>query len=353
MEIVTFVNFSAIIICLIGRLLHQEKISFQFVIIVLILFYSIRTEYGNDVPAYMYYFEQLSYYSFETFSLIDKEWEPGWLLLNVLFAPFGWQAFITFLTIVQFITIYWMITKYSSRKDYWVIFALYILSSNLFLTDLSMLRQALAMHVCVWSISSILKKKILKAIIIILFATTIHTSAYIAFLLLLIPYISKINRGAVIAGFIGVFILINIIVSVYSNIFSIIFSLGTFEKYEGYTADKANSGTGLWVLFQALTCVWMLYKYPYKLSNLFFIISQSLYTLILPLNAFAPLITRVGMYFNLIGIISFKNLLNIKRDIVGFMLLIITLLMSIRGYFSFFENPVWKDSFSVYRTVFD
>lgn len=353
MGIVTFVNFLAIFICFCGRLLHREKVLFLIVTIILILFYSIRTEYGNDLPAYIYNFEKLSFYSFETFSLIDKEWEPGWLCLNLLFAPFGWQWFLFFLTTIQFATIYWVITRYCNNTDCWIIFSIYILSSNLFLSDLSMLRQALAMHICVWSIPSILNRKIVKAIIIIYAATTIHTSAYVAFLLIIFPYISKCNKCTLILIFFSIFLLLKTVSSLFGDLLLIVLSFDTFEKYEGYIGEKSQAGLELWVIFQALTCVWMLYKSPSDKTNLFFIISQCIYVLILPLYSIAPLITRTGMYFNLIGIVSFKNLCGVKRDAIGFSMLIITLIMSIRSYFDFFESPTWRDSFAVYHTIFD
>ncbi len=65
------------------------------------------------------------------------------MILNYLFVPFGWQSFITFLTIIQFGTVYWFINKYSDTKYMWIVFALYVLSSELMLVSLSMLRRRL------------------------------------------------------------------------------------------------------------------------------------------------------------------------------------------------------------------
>ena len=117
---VTIANFIAIILAASGRLFRKEKTMLLVAAIVLTLFYSVRTDYGSDIPAYKYLFDMVSSASFSDLLGIQERTEPGWMILNYLFVPLGWQSFITFLTIIQFGTVYWLINKYSDTKYTWM-----------------------------------------------------------------------------------------------------------------------------------------------------------------------------------------------------------------------------------------
>lgn len=352
MVIVTFANFIAIFIALAGRLIRKERISFLIAIIFLILFYSIRTDYGNDLPTYMESFEKLSNFQLSYVNDNDDRYEPGWLTLNILFAPFGWQAFITFLTIIQFGTIYWLITKYVNAKYFWLIFALYVLNSNLLLTDLSMLRQALAMHIVTWSIPLILDKKFFKAGIIILGASTIHTSAYAALLLLFFSLIKNINAKVIVICFLSIFVLLTAAESLVGDVLKIVFHSENFERYDYYSGDKVEGGMGLGVMLRVVICAWLLLNYSKTKESLFFNYAYALCVLTIPFSLSVQMIARIGMYFDLIGIVALQNLMD-KKQIVSIIFLMILFYISFLGYFAFFEIPIWKPYFSVYNTIFD
>lgn len=353
MIIVTFANFFAIFIALAGRLIRKERISFLIAIIFLILFYSIRTDYGNDLPAYMESFEKLSNFQLSDVNDNDDRYEPGWITLNILFAPFGWQAFITFLTIIQFGTIYWLITKYVNAKYFWLIFALYVLNSNLLLTDLSMLRQALAMHIVTWSIPLVIDKKLVKAVFIILVATTIHTSAFACLFIVAFNLIKNINPRIFWGVFLCLFIILSVAQTLTGDILKLVLQSQSFEKYDVYEGYKQESGTGLGILLQLLICSWLLWRYSDVRIPFFFNYVYALFVLMMPFSQSIPMIGRIGMYFNLISIVSLQYLASLKKDIIGFGLLLCLLYLSFSGYFGFFESPVWKDAFSKYNTIFD
>lgn len=353
MEIVTFANFLAIIIAIIGRFTKHPKGALLVSTIFLVCFYGIRTDYGNDIPMYMKGFEELSKFNISEAFSIEHIWEPGWLVLNVLFAPLGWQSFIFFLTAIQFFTVYWFITKYVNEKYYWLIFAFYILSAGLLLTALSMLRQALATHIVVWSVPFILKKSYIKSALLLLLASTIHTSAYASFLLLLIPILTNLNIKFLTYGFLILFSIFILTDSLIGNTLYYIFQMEELEKYEIYAGETMESGSGLGVVLKCLTVYVLLMYHSKNKTNRFFSLAYCFFVLTIPFSYTIQLIARVGIYFNFISLISFQYLTNFKKDTLGFVILILTLLIATMGYFAFFESPVWHNAFSVYSTIFD
>ena len=307
MLIVTIANFFAILIAFWGRILRKEKLYFLIAIIFLICFYSIRTDYGNDFSGYEEIFERTNLYNFANIEDNGDQIEIGWKVLNLIFAPFGFQALIAFLTIIQFFTIYWLISKYAHKTNYWVILALYVLNSNLLLTDLSMLRQALAMHICCWSIPFILNPKFIKSVIIIFLATTFHSSAFVAFLLLVIPFLFRIKPRIIIIVFVSLFCVLMILESVVGDILQLVFANEQFEKYQNYENDKVIAGSGLGILFQLGLCVWLLFRHNNNPQNSFFNISLCIGVLTIPFAFSVQMFSRIGMYFNLIGLISYNS----------------------------------------------
>ena len=57
---------------------------------IIFVFMALRYDYGNDYMAYLRKFNCFaSYYSSRAVDVTDMWWEPGWVLLNFFFAPFG------------------------------------------------------------------------------------------------------------------------------------------------------------------------------------------------------------------------------------------------------------------------
>lgn len=352
MEIVTFVNFLSLFIVCAGSLFSKvPKKVFLLTTIFLICFYSIRTDYGNDLPGYVNTFERISNFDFSYVSDGNERMEPGWVALNILFAPLGWQCFLTFITAIQFFAYYKLIIRYVKPSLYGLIFAFIILNSNLLLTQLSMLRQAFAMSICVFAVPYILDRKYLVSGLIILLATTFHTSAYIMFSMLLVPAISRIKPHFIIIGLISIFICFKIFSGLADNYLSFALKLSTFEKYEVYLEEKENDGFGLGILLLLITSCWLLYKYGHTSENRFFIITTSIPVILTPFCHVIPLISRLGFYFALIGTVAYQ--IKDKRDIIGWSLITLLLIIYLSGYFSFFESPVWHDAFKDYHTIFD
>lgn len=357
MEIVTTFNFLAIFIAFVGRITRKEKACFLFAIIMLTIFYSIRTDYGNDLPAYISLYDYISHISYSNLTSIIKDsifhFEPGWLILNYLFKPFGWQTFITFLTIFQFCAIYKLITRYTDAKYYWLVFAIYILNSSLLLTSLSMLRQAFAMHIVLFSVPFILNKRFIIAGSIILLATTFHTSAYVAFLLIPLWFVTKVNAKLLSIIFLLLFVFCFIAKHFVGDILNAILISSSFERYQVYENGQIVNGSGLGVVLKLFLAMWLLFNYAKDDNSKYLTIIYCIYVSFTPFIYAIQMIARVGSFFEFISIPILSKLTNLKKDFVGFGILTLLILIYVLSYFNFFSSPVWRDAFSVYKTIFD
>jgi len=357
MLIVTIANFVAIFIILLGRVFGREKQMLIFVTIALICFYGIRTDYGNDIPAYMDIFDRVSSYSVLDVlnNIYDERIETGWQILNVLFAPLGWQTFIFFLTIIQIGTISWMICKFVAPQYYWLIFAIFIFDSNALLTGLSMLRQSLAISICMWGIPALIDRRLAVPIICIVIASTIHTSALIMLLVLPLPFLNRINKYLIIIIYLAVIAFLFLFDTTVTTIMSNVLNYDTFERYDIYANEELNIGTGLGILLKTIIYTYILYIVPKNDKVLhFFALLAMLSTIFTPFIYVVPLVGRLCFYFTIPSIICYQVLL--RKDFnrpINSTLICLLLYIFINGYFGFFASPVWQPYFSVYHTIFD
>ena len=204
---VTIVNIIAVLLAYLGRY-SKYRYGFIGAIVLLICFYGIRYDYGND---YMGYFRSfMSYNMYETieYSTDSKDIERGWLFLNRLFAPLGFPALVFFLTVIQFCTIYWFIKKYVDTKYCYLVLFFYLFSPGLMLTMLSMMRQALAMNIVLWAVPTILRKKIWQSLLLIYLAAQFHQTAYVMLILPFTVFLMNLRRKLYVEVVFGLFVVL-------------------------------------------------------------------------------------------------------------------------------------------------
>ncbi len=351
---VTIANFLAVLISLFGRIIKRPQTAFWIAVVCLVCFYGIRTDYGNDIPGYILNFERISQYSYSEILDNNERFEPGWLVLNVFFAPFGWQIFIFFLTIIQIGSISWLISKYVKPQYYWLIFLFFVFNANLLMTGLSMLRQSLAMSIVLWTIPFILRKKYILPVLLIMLATTMHTSAYCAFILILFPWLSKFNWKALSIGISLLFLLFKVADILIGDILNFVLDLSTFEAYETYAdGENIESGSGLFAFFLIIVCIYNLYNAQNNITMKLFSLMLGLSAVLTSFITMMPIIGRIQLYFILPGITSYSLLSEGKRKIASCFFLLVLIYVTISGYFAFFESPVWKYAFGTYHTILD
>lgn len=180
---------------------NRKRIALFLYSIVLFFFYFLKDlSVGADYIAYVNFF---LYELPEDFSfLIDPDYygfEKGFTLLNLLISLFNRDIiffnfiFAILLTVLPIYFVY----KYSSY--FWISIFLFF-SLGIYTNSFSLIRQTLAVYICWLSIPYIVERKILKFMLIVLLAFSIHKTALI-FIPLYFVYRYKLDFKYVITMF--------------------------------------------------------------------------------------------------------------------------------------------------------
>lgn len=354
MILVTIINAIAILLTYLSRY-RKCRYGFEFAIILLICFYGIRYNYGNDYPGYLIMFNEINSFSTIEYSTESSSIERGWIVLNRLFAPLGFFSLVAFLTIFQFFTIYKFIKRYVSVEQYYISLFFYLFSSGLMLTMLSMMRQCVAMNIILWSVPFILTRKYWYSMPLIYLAAQFHQSAYLMLFLPFTMFLFKLKRNIYIVISVFLFFLLfvadNFIAEQINNI------VGThFDKYNTYIEEgnKLQLGSGFGFLFNVIFFMTLvLYDSHKECVNSWLIKMFSISYMFIPLSFVIPLIGRIGTYLSIMGIVGILPIIDLFRQ-KRMMQIVISLFVFITlyGYVTFFYSDIWRDAFMEYHTIF-
>lgn len=217
--------------------------------------------------------------------------EIGWVLLTKTISLFtnNLQVYLIIIAIIQFIPIAYIIAKYSSNV---VLSYLVFICLGFYIDFFSGLRQMTAVSLVILSFDQIFQKHYLKFAVIVLLASTIHTSAI---MFLLVWPLSKIRLS-----FWKSLICLGIMVALmplYRSIISDTLTLLFESRYERYL-DSTESAITMFIVYAVFLLISFVNKddspklHLYRILVLVGVAGQSLG--ILGDNA----ITRIGFYFN-------------------------------------------------------
>lgn len=365
MLLVSFVNIIAVLLAYLSRY-KQTRYAFDMSILLLIVFYGIRYDsLCTDWPNYVIIFNDVNGYPDLVSALIGggSSWggeEPGWIVLNRLFHPFGFCFLIFCLTAFQFCVVRWFIRKYVDRRYYFLALFLFLFS-NVFLEGLSALRQTLAMNIVLLSVPFIWsgkKRTWLLSFVIILLAAQFHSSAYIMMVLPVSKYIMLVSDKVYAIIVIALFVLFNVIDV--SGIVEYMLSLSVFSDYEGYSylIDESFIRKGI-AYFGTVVCFIsiLLYKSNGCDDRLrWFVRISSIIYLFYPFMSYLSLIVRVSYYFHYVGFIGLVYWLTANfssRKPVQIMISCMFIILRLNIFGAVFYDDAWAESFNRYHTVFD
>lgn len=138
--------------------IRNREQSLKAIFILAALYMSLRYNYPSDYPAYQAVFESYSNPAYVYSSDYDHM-EYGWYLINRLFAPLGYPAFVAFCSCVFALGLYG-ITKMYVPKEYIPLVALGLFSVGSFTTLLSAQRQLLVTGIFLISYRYLLSNRI-------------------------------------------------------------------------------------------------------------------------------------------------------------------------------------------------
>lgn len=332
----------------------KTKNALTFSFIILTVFLAIRYNFGNDYPAYLLHFDLANQGTLEN-AFDFERFENGWVILCRICKPIGFFGMVIFLTILENAIIYYIIRKYVPQDWYWLALFGYLFSVSLCLTGLSMMRQFLAMCICLISFVLVTRRKVILSILLVLLASQFHTSAYVCLPICFMGIIKDIQVSfkTSLLFILVLAIIYSTAVVLFGDYLSQFINDSVFDVYEGSIGQKYTRNIGISTFFNYFILgIIILMLNKQETSNRLFVLFFLLFFIVDAFKPIAPLISRVGLYFYILYPICMPNAvakLSIRTRIVTICLLII---FGVYGYFSFILSPGWGNSFLHYKTIF-
>ena len=351
--------FMGLLATLLASSYKRNKYALELAFLILTIFLAIRYEFGQDYDAYLQYFDLSNRGSLQE-AIDSSRFEAGWTVLYRFFQPIGFFGMVIILTFLENFIIYRFVKKYVQPRWYWLSVFSYIFTASICLTGMSMMRQFLAMLICMVAIDLALKKKkyVVFSLTLVLLATQFHTSAAICFPFCLIGFLKDIRLSNGSAIFIGLCLIIGgyFLADFFGSYLQLLVRDNAFERYEVTLDDQYSRKYGISNIVDYFILFTILLMQKYQDKNLRFLFCYFIiYMLIDAFKPVAPLIGRLSLYFFIwfpvcwsASISSLNNRNN--RLIVG--VLAVFILFRIYGLISFVTSPGWGNSFLEYKTIF-
>lgn len=244
-----FIVFITSLIVFLSAFLKQVKVShlltklvFWSALILPVLISGIRYGIGTDYFNYTSIYYQLTSTGNIIELLVNTRYEPGWILLNQIVELVFND--VRYLFIVTSLLIWFFNFKaiYDNRNNVSIVIAMFILLSTLYNPSFNTIRQSLAASILMLSIKPIVDKKLLKFILITIFAISFHYTAII----FLPAYWIANSKTKNLTLFKKISVLAGVILFVIltPKILSFVTSFDAFSYYGNYELDFENFGIG-------------------------------------------------------------------------------------------------------------
>lgn len=361
MYIVTICSLLALFFTFLeSRKILRNGMALGFIIITTLA--CIRYNYGNDYMVYYRDYFEITNIPFNINNILLGQVyrDPGWAILCFAFKPIG--GFITLvavLSIVQNYIVYRFIKKNTIIAWWPASVFIYLFTSNLFLLQLSMMRQGFVVCVFLGLWQLICDKRWWYPLIILYLCSFIHQSAII-----LIPFAfwgfipmekSRILGYTLIILFVGLWISSSLVNSILQGFMK-------FEELQEYVNSYENIGKvgnyGLGFIISLIPffiTIYYLIKEKNKDSNLNkMVMLGSIGQLIVPFNQIIPLASRIGLYFSIYSLSTIPIVYSsIKKKTLKKGLFLLYILFILYTYYIFFTSSIYAPRYSEFNTIFD
>lgn len=349
MGVVVFVSILAVLLAYFaGKGSMKRGLDLSFLVLTAIG--AIHYNYGSDYNVYVQLF---SVFSEDTSAFKDIVFrDPGWVLLNRICKPIGFFGLLILVNVVMNLIYYWFIKKHVPAKMWWLAVAIYVFSTSFYLMNFSMLRQGLAISLFLLAVPLIIDKKIFPSLLVVLVASTIHSSAII-----LLPFVfwgllpQKFGKllVAVYVILFALFLFGGSIVEQWLNLF--LSSSEKFEEFANYNKTGISFGLG----FMADMVTFIVYlssinSVNFSREDKLLISLTSIGSVLIPFQQIYLIAGRVSWYFGVLSILAipmcYDNLKSSKgKPIANIYLSLFFTLLVIR-YYLFFHTGAFVSSFN-------
>lgn len=326
---------------------------------------TVRFDYGNDYMNYYRTYLQIANYDFTlNFAKLSEIYrEPGWVLINLLFKPFGKVGFfimVALLAVFQNYVYYKFIQKYVPSECRWFAVFVYLFNTSLYVMNMSMLRQGLTITILIFCIPFILEKKWFKTIFIFLLFSTVHNS-----IKLLIPFafFGYIKFSKKRPWIIPVIYAISLCIFVMNRDFinQTLMIVSNVREIQEYTDiyiknDVENSfKLGLGFIINLIPFIATIYFLIYSNASQEMKILASLAcigSIISPFAQATQMITRIAYYFQAVAVATTPIVYYWFKPFARNFLICIYIMIMLYSYWTFFHSPIWYDHYFHFTTLF-
>lgn len=340
------------IICVFLSFLAKDRrfvYAFPLAFVLLTIFYGIRYDFGNDYWNYWSVYEECTgqYIDF------DIDIEPGWNILCYLSKPIGYFGFVFVLTVVDNFIVFKMIRKHVNRQWWWLAMFIFVFTFNFMLLGTSMMRQYLAMLLCVIAIPFIYERKLWKFLLVIGIAFSIHQTSIILLPTYLFAYLRpKFNSYLFISCTLAFIVFLIIFSEQLFDILGYATELTVIEKYSSYlSGDEGIKSVGI-VVDLMMMCI-VMKQYPKQRSLQVYFCILMLSFLILPFTFKLVMLVRLMLYFSFFSIVCYPKVFqSIKYKWISYPIMLVYIAYSLRRSLGSYTGETYWEFFEHYQTIF-
>lgn len=336
---------------------HGMKIGFYLVTFLAAIHYN----YGNDYMAYYNIYNEIVSIPFNLRSVLsgDVYQDPGWALICYTFKHLGgFFMQVIVLNIIQNVLVYKFIRREVQQSWWPMAVFIYLFSTPFYLYSFSMMRQSLVVFVFLGLWPWIKQKRVIPTLLVLLFCSSIHSSAIILLPFAFIGFFSMNRTKLWAIIYIVLFLLLWLSKDFLDLVFQSFLMVEEFETYAEMYSDTQNDVTyGIGFIMNLLPFILTIYilliKDQFQHYDVQLISIAILSFMVTPFGQIVPLVGRVGIYFEVFRLAAVPIVYSsIKNPIsrVGFLSILIV--MYLHGYISFFSSPIWRDAYTEFHTIF-
>ncbi len=360
---ITIVSVS--IIALVLTILDSLRVlkgGMRWAFILITIIAMIRYDYGND---YMGYYDDYKLFvnvgmkSVLDYSDLFKD--VGWSLFCIVFSIFGQYGFYILVALISLFTnivYYKFITENVDRKYYWLSMFIYLFTFDMYVLQLSMIRQGLAIAILVLSYSYLRKGKILVPLVLCLIAISFHKTAIIFLPFIFLSKLKWEEYGKWISVLLlGLFIFLFASTTFVESIFGGIMALEMFSIYESSYGMEEGNQIGIRRCLEFIPFFVALYFLGLNRTkgnnNRYLVLLSTMSTLLFPFTTIIHMISRLCFYFSAFYVVSIPlTYSKICNSLIRYGLFGIFMGVTLYMYFDSFTHPVYVKAFSQYKTIF-
>lgn len=341
------------------------ELSFFPITFAQVIYFDVGADYLGYYNAHQVYqesFEKLLYYR----SIGSGDFKDmGWAFLSHFFpGNVGFFVLVGLLSVVRNIIYCHFIKEYVEPRQRWKALAIYLFSTSYYLLNFSALRQGTAVSLCVLAVMLSCKDKIKQAIVLVLIASTLHSSVLVIlpFLFLTKFSLKSGHKYGTMLG--GITLVLFFSTSLVKRLFlSFISFVPQWERNYGHLfVDMPATGMHLGLGF-ALNLVMYLILYYfiiYGFKNFsedykVFVLLVCVTLVILPFQMnISGLVSRVGTYFSVFQIVVVPTVYSKIKDLrIRYGAAFIYSFMMLYSYYLFLCVTDWSaKSYREFHTIF-